>query len=74
MSALRLLALVALVAVAAGCGGGPYKTAPVSGRITLNGKGLAGAAVMFQPVATKDMCRLWRSRKTANTWPPADRT
>jgi hypothetical protein len=43
-----LLLLVSLLA--AGCGG-PYRTAPVSGRVTLNGKPLAGAAVTFQPVA-----------------------
>ena len=33
----------------AGCGSGPYKVAPVSGRITLNGQPLANAAVTFQP-------------------------
>src|SRR5438552_889942 len=35
----------------AGCGSGPYKLAPVSGRVTLNGKPLTNAAVTFQPTA-----------------------
>ena len=36
----------------AGCGGGPsYKTAPVSGRVTVDGKPLAKASVTFVPVA-----------------------
>ncbi len=47
-----LLFLPLLLPLAAGCGG-PYKTAPVSGRVTLNGKPLANAAVLFQPVATE---------------------
>jgi hypothetical protein len=34
----------------AGCGSGP-KYAPVSGRVTLNGKPLANATVSFQPIA-----------------------
>jgi hypothetical protein len=38
-----------LVALAAGCGG-PYKSVPVSGRVTLNGKPLAKASVTFAPV------------------------
>jgi hypothetical protein len=38
--------------VAAGCGfsSKPYATAPVSGRITLDGKPLAGARVIFFPI------------------------
>jgi hypothetical protein len=48
----RLLFLTALALSAAGCGSEPYQTAPVSGRVTLNGQPLASAAVMFQPVAT----------------------
>lgn len=40
-----------LLILLAGCGGGPYKTAPVSGRVTLNGKPLTNAAVTFQPIA-----------------------
>jgi hypothetical protein len=36
----------------AGCGGGQsYKTAPVSGRVTVDSKPLAKATVMFVPVA-----------------------
>src|SRR5262245_13252044 len=47
----RVMILAALAVWAAGCSNQPYKTAPVSGRITLNGQPVAGAAVMFQPVA-----------------------
>jgi hypothetical protein len=50
MRPLPLLAL--LLPLLAGCGGGPYKTAPVSGRVTMNGKPLANVAVLFQPMAT----------------------
>jgi hypothetical protein len=32
-----------------GCGGPGYKLAPVSGRVTLNGKPLAAVQVSFQP-------------------------
>ncbi len=39
-----------LMAAVSGCGTGkPYETAPVSGRVTLNGKPLAGARLTFQP-------------------------
>jgi hypothetical protein len=48
-SRFHVLAFLALWS--AGCRSGPFDTAPVSGRVTLNGKPLAGAAVMFQPVA-----------------------
>src|SRR5262245_59522 len=48
----RLTILTALALVPAGCGGGSYKTATVSGRVTLNGQPLPDAAVMFNPVAT----------------------
>jgi hypothetical protein len=49
----RLAALAALaVLLSAGCGGSDsYKVARVSGRVTLDGKPLGNAAVMFQPVA-----------------------
>jgi hypothetical protein len=40
-----------LVLPPAGCSGGPYGTARVSGRVTLNGQPLAHAAVTFQPIA-----------------------
>jgi hypothetical protein len=41
---------VLLALLLAGCGGGsPYKTAPVSGRVTLDNKPLAHATVMFVP-------------------------
>lgn len=42
---------VVLALLPAGCGSVSYKTAPVSGRVTLDGKGLAKATVMFVPVA-----------------------
>jgi hypothetical protein len=45
--------LAALLVLSTGCDSGPYKTARVSGRVTLNGSPLADAAVTFQPVATK---------------------
>jgi len=47
MRARLTLALAAVLAF--GCGSGKY--APVSGKITLNGKLLAGASVSFQPIA-----------------------
>jgi hypothetical protein len=43
--------LAALAVLAAGCRGEEYKTAPVSGRVTLNGVPVSNVAVMFQPVA-----------------------
>jgi hypothetical protein len=49
---LRHLPVLAVLAVGAvGCGG-PYQTAPVSGRVTLNGQPLARASVTFQPVVS----------------------
>jgi hypothetical protein len=52
MTTARYLLVVA--AAALGCSGAskPYNTAAVSGRVTLDGKPLAGARVMFQPVHT----------------------
>ena len=49
---LLLLCAAAMAAALAGCGGSskPYNTAPVSGRITLDGKPLAGARVYFFPI------------------------
>jgi hypothetical protein len=48
----RALPTVAALAVlAAGCSSGDYKVAKVSGKVTLNGKPIPRAAVMFQPVA-----------------------
>ena len=52
MMSRRLSILAGLALLTAGCSSEPYKTAPVSGQITLNGKPLAGAAVLFQPIAT----------------------
>jgi hypothetical protein len=50
MSTRALFVLPLLLAV--GCGG-PHKVARVSGRVTLDGKPLANAAVVFQPIAGK---------------------
>jgi hypothetical protein len=50
---MRWLSLLSLpLLLLAGCGGEPYKVAPVSGRVTLNGQPLANASVTFSPVAT----------------------
>jgi hypothetical protein len=49
------LVVVAGALLLAGCGGGSerYKTAPVSGRVTLDSKPLASATVVFVPVVGK---------------------
>ena len=49
----RYLPLVVCLAslVSMGCGNRSYDVAPVSGRITLDGKPLANAQVIFQPIA-----------------------
>src|SRR5437763_662474 len=44
----RSIFLAAALTLAAGCGG--QKFAPVSGRVTLNGKPLANAQVAFNPI------------------------
>jgi hypothetical protein len=49
----RLSILAALAVLSAGCSSEPYKIAPVSGRVTLNGQPVPRAAVMFQPVAVE---------------------
>jgi hypothetical protein len=46
---MRSSAFFAALLLATGCGG-PYQTAGVSGRVTLDGKPLPHAAVMFSPV------------------------
>jgi hypothetical protein len=46
----RLLPLVAVVALAAGCSG--QRVVPVSGRVTLNGQPLANVHVSFQPISS----------------------
>jgi len=46
----RLLAIVGLSAALTGCGGGPgVEIAPVSGRVTLDGRPVKGAYVEFIP-------------------------
>lgn len=45
------LAAVAIAIFVSGCSGNSFKIAPVSGRITLNGKPLPKASVTFSPVA-----------------------
>jgi hypothetical protein len=48
----RFFLLPVLLLLLASCGG-PYKVAPVSGRITLNGNPLDHASLTFQPVAAE---------------------
>ncbi len=49
-SSCRRVVLLALFSVLlAGCGGGGQELAPVSGTVTLDGKPLAGAGVLFTP-------------------------
>lgn len=43
--------MAATVVLAGGCNKGPYETASVSGRVTVNGKPAPNVAVMFQPIA-----------------------
>jgi hypothetical protein len=43
------LVCVVLGVLLTGCGGRSYKTAPVSGKVTLDGKALSHASVMFIP-------------------------
>jgi hypothetical protein len=52
----RVLAAAAipLSAFAAGCGAGGFTTAPVSGRVTVDGEPVAGLRVSFEPVGGKD--------------------
>lgn len=45
------LCLALLLVLLVGCGGKPYAVAPVSGRVTLDGKPLAKASVTFAPMA-----------------------
>jgi len=37
----------------AGCGDSPFETAPVSGKVTLNGQPLADARITFQPIGSE---------------------
>jgi hypothetical protein len=50
----RLLATIAVTVLLVGCGDSGPVIVPVSGRVTLNGKGLANASVTFQPIDAKD--------------------
>jgi hypothetical protein len=47
----RLGVLGCLLLLLTGCGGPKYQTAPVSGRVTLDGRPMANAHVSFQPTA-----------------------
>jgi hypothetical protein len=47
----RMLCLALVALAAAGCGRQPYRIAPVSGRVTLDGKPLPYATVQFYPMA-----------------------
>lgn len=44
------VALAVLLAAVAGCGGGGPELAPVSGTVTLDGRPVEDAAVMFSPI------------------------
>jgi len=48
----RLPVLAGFVVCIIGCSNEPFQIAPVSGRVTLDGKPVEKASVMFQPVAT----------------------
>ena len=47
----RCLLVVFVLGLFVGCNSEPYRTARVSGTVTLNGQPIANVAVMFQPVA-----------------------
>jgi hypothetical protein len=49
---MRTTLWTATALLAAGCGGSGPNVAPVTGRITLDGKPLANATVNFQPIAS----------------------
>src|SRR5438477_9754865 len=49
----NFLILGVLVSGAAGCGSSPFETAPVSGKVTLNGQPLAEARISFQPIGSE---------------------
>jgi hypothetical protein len=51
---LRSFLLFALLLTLAGCKKEAFKVAPVSGRVTLDGKPLSKATVTFVPLATKE--------------------
>ena len=46
--------LCVLAVFCAGCGGGEFSVAPVSGVVTLDGEPLAGAHVSFEPVSARE--------------------
>jgi hypothetical protein len=48
-----MIGLAALALFAAGCGGGKVSYAPVSGRVTMDGKPLANVHVQYQPMASE---------------------
>jgi hypothetical protein len=45
----RPIFAAAMCLIAAGCGGNPHRLAPVSGKVTLDNKPLAGVLVSFMP-------------------------
>src|SRR5262245_42131593 len=51
---LRRLAALSAILLAAGCAGGEFKVAPVSGTVTMDDKPLPRVYVNFQPVGSTD--------------------
>jgi hypothetical protein len=51
---MRACFAVLLAVLAVGCSGQPYRLAPVSGKVTLNGKPLARAYVHFAPIGIRN--------------------
>jgi hypothetical protein len=49
-----VVCLASLASMGMGCSNQPYDVAPVSGHITLDGKPLANAQVIYQPIAGSD--------------------
>ncbi|MBY0457982.1 MAG: DUF4198 domain-containing protein [Gemmataceae bacterium] len=51
---MRKFVVLGLALAACGCGRGPYELAPVSGRVLVDGKPVAGLQVGCEPVGSKE--------------------
>jgi hypothetical protein len=49
---LLIIPIIAILCVAVGCGSSPYDLAEVRGKVTIDGRPLTGAKVMFAPVGS----------------------